>query len=182
MLEVVPTVVINSAVDWPAVVAGISAGVAALAGIGGTIWVATRGWSREEKRARIAEKRKIYANCLTALSTGFSASIHREAFRDLPEGVQAAHEFDLTVLTAVNAVSELTLIAPDNVARIAGVALVTLYNATGYNRNLYTETLDDLTKAMRVDLGEPPLAGRVAPLVAHLPSTLTAPDPEGFWE
>ncbi len=77
MLESAPTVVINSAVDWPAVVAGISAGVAALAGIGATLWQASRTWGHEDKRAKIAEKRRIYAACLTTLSAGLRASVYR---------------------------------------------------------------------------------------------------------
>src|SRR5215471_18310757 len=75
--------------DWPAIAAGITTGVVGLAGIGGTLWQGKRsreaqtadlkasldatadnlkvGINAENERARLAEKRRIYARCTTAL-------------------------------------------------------------------------------------------------------------------
>jgi hypothetical protein len=149
MLESVPTVVINSGVDWGAVATGISAGVAALAGIGGTIWVATRNWNREDERAKIAEKRRMYAACLGALANGSRARQSVET-SDNPDRREA---FALAANTAANAVWELELIAPKAVGRLATDVLVAMYKPAGFGK-----VQGELILAMRADLGGEPLA------------------------
>jgi hypothetical protein len=84
MLSVSTTVidVVNSGVDWPAVVASISTGVAALAGIGGAVWQSQRGWNREEAWDKVAEKRRIYASCITALTTYLAAKAEKRTISE----------------------------------------------------------------------------------------------------
>lgn len=75
MLSAMPAVIIESGTDWPAIIASISTGVAAVAGIAGTIWQASRNWNHDDKRTRLAEKRRTYASCLTTFNTGIQAAI-----------------------------------------------------------------------------------------------------------
>ena len=53
--------VASTGTDWPAVVAAISTGVVGLAGIVGTFRSGKRSINAENERARLAEKRRIYA-------------------------------------------------------------------------------------------------------------------------
>ncbi len=59
--------------------------------------------------------------------------------------------------------NELLLIAPNEVGRLGGIALVALNHSSGEDRSPFTNALVDLTRAMRVDLGEPPLPEGVEP-------------------
>ena len=86
-------VVTGGGTDWPAIVAAISTGVVGLAGIGGTVWGSRRSINAEDARARLAQKRLIYADCLTAIVEMIGAAAdHRTVFsaadRD-PEKLQA---------------------------------------------------------------------------------------------
>jgi hypothetical protein len=157
MIDVAPTVVVVSGIDWPAIVASISTGVAAVVGIGGTLWLASRGWKQENKRAKVAEKRRVYASCLAALNRGIQTAVYREILRDSSEGSNAVLEHDAALLACLTTVSELTLIAPSDVGRLGGKALVELNHYPGEDRTSATRALTNLVKAMRADLGEPPL-------------------------
>jgi hypothetical protein len=156
MLNVTSTVVV-SGTDWAAIVASISTGVAAVAGIGGTLWQASRNWNQEDKRAKAAEKRRVYAACLAAFNTGIQTAVYREAFRGSSEGSSAVREHDAALLACLTLVSELTLIAPSNIGRLGGKMLVELNHYPGKDRTSATRALSNLIKAMRADLGEPPL-------------------------
>jgi len=74
----------------------------------------------DNDRAKVAEKRRIYAACLTALSDDLSAAIRRETFANTEE----TGKYGAALLTALNAVSELQLVAPSEVGRCGGTALV----------------------------------------------------------
>lgn len=75
MVSATPTSIIESNVDWPAIIASISTGIAAVAGIAGTIWQASRNWNHDDRLAKLNEKRRIYASCLTVFNTGLQAAI-----------------------------------------------------------------------------------------------------------
>jgi hypothetical protein len=71
--------VVTGGTDWPAIVAAITTGVVGLGGILATYWQGKRGQeaasknfsttiTAENERARLAEKRRIYAACLNALN------------------------------------------------------------------------------------------------------------------
>jgi hypothetical protein len=158
MLESAPTFVIATGVDWAAIVASISTGVAALAGIGATLWAATRGWHREDQRARNVEKRRVYATCLASLGACLIAMTRQMGLKDSPELIQAQREYELAARAAVQATTELTLIAPNEIAGIAAAALNSLYGAGENHLNALSQAMNELTKAMRADLGEVPIA------------------------
>lgn len=118
--------------DWAIVVTG----VVGLAGIGGALLSArmtsksdaanlrTR-ISAEDARARLAEKRHIYANCLTALTACASATDKAARGTALPaaQHAQLLEETTRTQLASANAVSEVDLIGPIEVARLANRAM-----------------------------------------------------------
>lgn len=82
-----PTVIIESGTNWAAIIASISTGVAAVAGISGTIWQASRNWNHDDERAKVSEKRRVYASCLTAFNAAVHATILRQAQRERAEKV-----------------------------------------------------------------------------------------------
>lgn len=60
--------VVTSGTDWPAIVAAITGAVVGLAGIVATFLSGKRRINAENERARLAEKKRIYAACLNALN------------------------------------------------------------------------------------------------------------------
>lgn len=180
MLESVPTVVINSAVDWPAVVAGISAGVAALAGIGATLWQASRTWGREDKRAHDAEKRRIYARLIAASTDLWITRITWQSRVAIDPAL--IPEYTIRVGALVTAAAEVRLIAPQEVWQIADQVTNLL---PGYPTETTPNSFNDLHKrlieAMRADLGERspmPKAADRAPDTPRPPESGPV-DPEG---
>lgn len=65
--------VVTTGTDWPAIAAVISTGIVGIAGIGSAIWQARHNWGKEDDRAKLAEKKRIYAACLEACNTAFDA-------------------------------------------------------------------------------------------------------------
>jgi hypothetical protein len=167
VLNVAPVLVQveGSGVDWPAVVASIATGVAAVAGIAGTLWQASRNWSHEDKKAKIAEKRRVYANCLAA----FNAGLDSEMVVKMNKQSNSVTVDEINKSTAAigayrRAFFELQLIAPQNVGDLSSKVMDEIYAyPSKSNSNDVSRTLADLTKAMRVDLGEPPLAALTTP-------------------
>jgi hypothetical protein len=180
MLRVTPTViqVVTSGVDWPAIVAGISAGVAAVAGIGATFWQAKRGWGHEDKNVRIAEKRRVYVRCLTAYSAVWQAVLYNISFKGTEQGKEAFQELRHAVKESSNVFSELQLIASSDVS-FAGNAMQArvsqlIINMAGSSPEEvfepFIKTLVELIGAMRSDLGEPSLARDVAAMISQTPT------------
>lgn len=120
MLSVTPTVIVESGTDWAAIIASISTGIAAIAGIGGTIWLASRNWSHDENRVRIAEKRRIYANFITIYNDGMRAAISMNTHMDVQNELATAivRDYNIALSTCMTAMAELTLIAPDKAIQL----------------------------------------------------------------
>jgi len=172
----VPVVTVS---DWPAIVTGIVIGVVALAGIAATYWQGKRATQAasenlrnsidaENERARLAEKRRIYAACQAAFTAMRIESItHRVAYQPPPSQDQRdAAELALNQArqAMLHVTSELLLIAPEGVRKIAadltdsylgyitatvrGASLAEPTEPAGHLQN-------QLYDAMRADLGEP---------------------------
>src|SRR5215831_12651113 len=171
----VPVVTVS---DWPAIVTGIVIGVVALAGIAATYWQGKRATQAasenlrnsidaENERARLAEKRRIYAACQAAFTAMRIESItHRVAHQPPPDQAQRdAAELALNQVQRVIliATSELLLIAPEEVKKLAedltdsylSYVTATLRGAsldepTGPAAHMQSQLYD----AMRADLAE----------------------------
>jgi hypothetical protein len=155
-----PAVQVVTVSDWPTIVLGIVTGIVGLAGIGGTLWSGKRSITAENQRARLAEKRRVYARFFAAitdllvLSDSASQSKHRE--RKKPELNQAMG-------LAVNAMSEVLLIAPEQLGQLSldhgekAVNAVTKALEDPGSNFYFTWEPQDLLNAMRADLGDPPI-------------------------
>ena len=165
--------------DWPAIITGVVTGVVGLAGIAATYWqgkrateAASENFRRsigvQEERARLAEKRRIYATCQAAFTAMRIESItHRVAYQPPPDQEQRdAAELALNQVqrAMLNATSELLLIAPNGVRKIAADLAdiyVSYITATVHGASLDEPTgpaalmQDQLYDAMRADLAEP---------------------------
>jgi hypothetical protein len=147
VLMVAPTIIIESGTDWPAIIASISTGVAAVAGIFGTVWQSRRGWNRDDKRVRLADKRSIYADCLTTFNAAARAATSEHVARQRVDRARkrvkmladdaeilieedelniASEEYVISVresidakLSCLTAANILYLIAPDSVSVLA---------------------------------------------------------------
>ncbi len=151
--------------DWATVVTG----VVGLAGIGGTLLSARmtgesdaanlRASIRaEDARARLAEKRRIYASCVGALIAFSDAVVAVARDRDTPltpeQHAGLVEESDRARLAAQNAVSEVDLIAPADVAILAHRAMrVILHADEAQDAGELGSPIVNLTMAMRRDLG-----------------------------
>jgi hypothetical protein len=165
--------------DWPTIVTGIVIGVVGLAGIVATYWQgkrATKAASEslrgsidvENERARLAEKRRIYAACQAALTAMRIESItHRVAYQP-PANQRQRDAAELALNQArramLNATGELLLIAPNDVRKLAADltdSYLSYITATvrGASLDEPTEPVghmqSQLYDAMRADLGEP---------------------------
>jgi uncharacterized membrane protein YidH (DUF202 family) len=153
--------VVTSGIDWPATAAAISGGVVGLAGIAFGARQASRASSAEDARAKVAEKRRIYASCLATLTVcgAAEAALQRD---DLSEAERARleEERDRAQVTAVNAESEVALIGPAEVSELANRATRVLITAdfSSQTRDV-VRAITKVKMAMRRDLGEdaPPL-------------------------
>jgi hypothetical protein len=172
VLDAIPSVVrlvAIGSVSWPAIVAAISGGVVGLAGIGSTIWVATRSIGAEDKRVRLAEKRQVYARCQASIERMIGAAISERANRqhspksDRRPNLEA--EVDSASEVMLAAMSELRLLAPADIRQLTGLIghnlLAYLADTAGgmklghADRNGVPEMQRRLLDLMRADLGEP---------------------------
>jgi hypothetical protein len=165
--------------NWPAIVTGIVTGTLGLAGIMATYWQGRRatraasenfrtGMDVESERARLADKRRIYAAGQAAFTAMRIESItHRVAYQPPPNQEQRdAAELALNQAqrAMLSATSELLLIAPEPVRKLATELTdnyVSYITATVRGASL-DEPSDplghmqsQLYDAMRADLGEP---------------------------
>jgi hypothetical protein len=182
MLTVVPAIVhvVTSGTDWPAIAASISTGVAAVAGIGGTILGAriagksqlsglNLSISAEDERAKITEKRRIYAQCHAAFNNMVTAVVAVRTYmvKEITERQIPAADHQTVVASEMYvALSELKLIASTEVAEAAErvadyfrAYTAATSQAAGLDEGLeYRYLRNRLYRIMREDLGEPPLA------------------------
>lgn len=159
--------VVTTGTDWPAIAAVISTGIVGLVGIGGTIWQAKRNWSKEDYRAKVAEKRRIYVACLTAYNTAYDARIYLETHSS---SQKAFDEYRSATQTCLTAVYELLLVAPSDIRNLGHEILASLVNSLG-DSSLFNDTLVELLKAMRADLGDPITPGAIPPDLSKIPRT-----------
>jgi hypothetical protein len=164
MLSVAPTVIIENGTDWPAIIASISAGVAAVAGISATLWQASRNWRHDDTQRKVAEKRQLYANFMGTFNACISAAMARENAKGLVQKADTAIEWNKANTNCNIARNELVLVAPVNIGNLSAKLLTTANHYTGRDKS-QTEALAskilDLIQAMRADLGEPLLSGDV---------------------
>lgn len=165
--------------DGPAIITGVVTGVVGLAGIVATYWqgkrateAASENYRRsidaQDERARLADKRRIYATCQATFTAMRIESItHRVAYQ--PPADQAQRDAAELALNQaqramLNATSELLLIAPNDVRKIAAdladsyvsyttatVRGASLDEPTGSAAHMQSQLYD----AMRADLAEP---------------------------
>ena len=145
-----------SAVDWGTVIAAGITGLVGVAGIGGTL-LSARMTSKsdaenlrtsiaaEDARAKVAEKRRIYANCLAALVAASNAARAAEAEAQVEtlQKAMSAHQ------EAMNANSEVQLIGSIE------VSLMAMKCHTAVAKSEWSSAYSGLLAAMRTDLGEP---------------------------
>jgi len=180
MREVIAAAVQTVSVsNWPAIITGVVTGVVGVAGIVATYWqgkrateAASESFRRSiyaaDERARLDEKRRIYAACQAAFTAMRIESItHRVAHQPPPDQAQRdAAELALNQVqrAMLNATSELLLIAPKDVNKLAEdltdsylsyitatVRGASLEEPTGPAAHMQSQLYD----AMRADLDEP---------------------------
>ena len=153
--------------DWTSIVPTAISGVVGLAGIGGTL-LSARMTSKsdsenlrtsigaEDQRARLAEKCRIYANYLSALSAGFNSYVESSTKQDL-----AGQKHDEIMarwrdahVNALSASSEVRLIGPGAVGSLATEIFNLMLRLRREDVELWARTYRDLLAAMRADLGE----------------------------
>jgi len=169
-------------VDWGNVAAGAITGIVGLAGIAGTTWQAKRGREAqaadlkasldaaagnlrlgidaESERARLAEKRRVYGQYLTALSEMFTAAgVVKAAGSTGDEGAKlAATAAQLSAANGLAALfSEIELVSPYEVRLVANHARHAAHDFSPDDQRPfgYGEARANLVWAMRDDLGEP---------------------------
>jgi hypothetical protein len=145
--------VVTTGIDWPSIAAAISGGVVGLAGIIAAVRQSGRTIRAEDARARLADKRRVYASCLAAFAELARARAKTWAYEqsgEVSDEIEDQHAAALKA--AMSAYSELQLIAPAKVRK-------PVYE---YFRSLSGDGQADRTArelmvgAMRADLGEPP--------------------------
>jgi hypothetical protein len=157
MVAISPDVqVVTTGTDWPAIIAAITTGVVGVAGILATYWQGKRGQeaasknlsttiNAENERAHLAEKRRIYARCLTTLWELENAIATGGSTNDVLTAEQTT-----AAVSAITVQYELRLIAPSNVYKAENDVIIALMHQDGNAGNL----LDECPAAMRADLGE----------------------------
>jgi hypothetical protein len=156
-------------VDWGTVVPAAITGVVGLAGIGGTLLSARMtgksdaenlrmSISAEHTLAKLAEKRRIYANCLAALIQNVDVNIRLHAATDSQEHNSVIQERNQARVAARVAIQEVALIGPLDMSDLASQADSQLSQADvtdDANRKRFSLAFARLITAMRADLGEP---------------------------
>lgn len=163
MIEVASAVVqvVTSGTDWPATATAISAsesakcwrGAGGAVGLAGIVFGARQSSRRtigaEDQRARLAEKRRIYANFLTTCAEFVETTISE--LQASPSGIvssQVAEGQAAALTNAIGVYSELEIMAPIQVHKPAGEYLRSLMRREDGPRQLVIDS-------MRTDMGEP---------------------------
>ncbi|MFZ0166064.1 MAG: hypothetical protein WAL12_20985 [Trebonia sp.] len=152
--------------DWAVVVAAGITGVVGLAGIGGTLLSARIAGRSEDKRAKLAEKRRIYANCLAALANEIRARSLVARVDDRPPTKRRLENLDRAIAASVataTTVFEVHLVGSLDVAALAMECHETLAQMTSESEpENWGTAFARLIAAMRADLGEPMPKHRLA--------------------
>jgi hypothetical protein len=150
--------VVTTGTDWPAIVAAISTGVVGIAGIVATFLSGKRRINAENERARLAEKRRIYAAFMAAVDSLYVITIHADD--DNTQLDSARYNDARTAL--YRATSELRLVAPPDVEHIVweiGKAIDSYASSRRKGKSVsfpdnFGSKRSDLERAMRADLAE----------------------------
>ena len=156
--------VLNSGTDWLSLAAVISTGLVGVLGASAAIWQAVHGWKREDNRAKLAERRRVYGNYVAALSEALF-TIFKDAERTAEQREQGRGDFYAAEARAVTRLYEVHLIAPDDVANKATVALNALNQTSFVDPAAYLAAVRDLKAAMRSNLGEGPMTEAEEPII-----------------
>jgi hypothetical protein len=168
MLAVAPTVVhvVTSGTDWLSLAAVISTGIVGIAGIASTAWQASKRSDQQDRREALAQRRRIYAEYLGAIHR-----MTRPAF-DVDIAFQTKDTERITLTTDILAdletraevtLGQLRLVASPVIVSIAEwlLDLTRFPSAERKDTPTWFDSYQDLTNAMRADLGYPPLPRRV---------------------
>jgi hypothetical protein len=171
--------VTSSGTDWSAVVAPLVTGVVGLAGIIGTAWQGKRGReiqsknlqdsmaaaadnlrltiAAENRRAELAEKRRVYAAHLAACTEVHRAVIKKNS--PLADKEAANLEYGKAVADVVAATAVVSLIAPSRVSDLAESASEKAGLQKPGGQDEYFSVRDQLIAAMRDDLASRRMPG-----------------------
>jgi hypothetical protein len=146
-------------VDWGTIAPAAITALVGLAGIGGTLLSARMTGRSEDKRAKLAEKRRIYANFLAAHSAALRESVLEARAGSSPARKDYAVLHDNAVvaqMAALNAAAEVQLISSFNVARLAMESFGTLVDISPASpgHEEWAKAYALLVAAMRTELGE----------------------------
>jgi hypothetical protein len=149
--------VVASGTDWPAIVASIATGVVGLAGIIATYLQGNRASRAEDRRAEIAEKRRIYAQCQNALNIASFSAIRARELKESPspeQRIKDAEDLNANLVTAGGATFAVILIGSRDVIPLAEEVrdLLPLVTIEAEAVTQLGGKMGALLKAMRVDL------------------------------
>jgi hypothetical protein len=192
-------------VDWASVVPGAITGIVGIAGIGGSIVSAKLAGksatqnlqtsiAAENERARLADKRRIYASFQASMDNVYVAIDTAQTSRAGADREQHVSDMRAAATTMLAAMTELQLIAPKDLRNLAtdvgnltarhfraaeeGRRTIQLTSKEGAERKFAEERLE-LYRAMRADLGEP-VSGNERPVTpTGNPSQPADPAPGG---
>jgi hypothetical protein len=161
MIEVAPITVhvVNNGLDWASIAASISTGAAAVAGIGATLWATGRAKKNEERHARLADKRRIYSEYLSALSAARNADRYLRKLADPGDLIAAEQKLLNAKIDCTQAFMLLSLIATEDIIS-SGVAA-----DQSISKDAYPCIIGKMIKLMRKDIGELPFSGDAAAMV-----------------
>jgi hypothetical protein len=183
MIRVSTTIeVVGSGMDWAGIAAAGATVVAAVGGIWGTAWQASRARQAasadlrlsidaDDRRTRVAEKRRVYAACLTAANE-WSAALRNDRLSRTHDGKKKGNEYNEMLRARnifVNAISSVTLISPQ-VGTLATFLFASYLDYVKATDNGARDTDDngeqsasfqELFDAMYADLSESDPAGNI---------------------
>lgn len=178
-------------VNWTSIVANLVTGIASMSAVGISFFSARTAIkaatdqlrtsiAAEDARAKLAEKRRIYADYLSSLTKSFhaSADAHYHKNKRSKKFRAAEAEANRTRFEAMHALSVVRLICSREVSSLASSTLMSLARALDGSSHIeFVEELASLTLAMRMDLGEsgPPDVTSLEVLMLYLGYT---DDPE----
>jgi hypothetical protein len=137
------------------------------------------GIAAENERARLAEKRRIYAQFLGSSVNVRLAIIYNDllANSDQPTS-ELTDRITATMSEWANRGYEVALIAPKNVGDLVETSVKLLYDEYDESQQrMFGKAIDALTEAMRADLGEPPIDTAEALVPGLVPDGSRAPAP-----
>ena len=178
--------------NWTSIVANLVTGIASISAVGISFFSARTAIkaateqlrtsiTAEDARAKLAEKRRIYADYLSSLTNSFHASADARYHKNKrsKEFRAAEAEANRTRFESMHALNVVRLICSREVSSLASSTLMSLARAldSGSSHIEFVEELAGLTLAMRMDLGEagPPDVTSLEALMLYLGYT---DDPE----